>query len=106
MATKRKSTKLEMHKMLALSTTHVEQATANWLDYAVAGSWMETCGLVVYPKGEYGWFIPLSKDDKDRFEDVPEDLVKVIRFAERKGASWIMFDRDVPEIDELPAFEW
>ena len=100
--TKRSGNTMEIAQMLVLSNNHIQESTAELLD--------EGCdALVVYDKPGYGWFIPIIQDDdylEERKEDIPSDLYEVLLFAQTHGCQWLMFDRDVKPIEELPHFDW
>jgi len=84
--------------MLVISTAHVKQPDAEWLDQ------MAYCdgGPVVYAKGEYGWLIPTTLSDAD----YPEAVRAGLAYARTLGCDWLMYDRDADTVDALPSFEW
>lgn len=87
--------------MLVLSTAHVSNETARKLDDDCAG--VHSILLpVVYPKGEYGWIIPIY----DIPEGCPADLAHVLRYAMDRGCAWLMFDNDAADVNGLPLFDW
>ncbi|MCU5076996.1 hypothetical protein OB985_05315 [Bacillus cereus] len=94
-----------IQKMLEVSTAHITYETAKWLDGQVEATKENNIDLIVYEKGEYGAFIPLYPE---MFADkvLPESLVFIIGYAMGKGCSWIMLDRDVEIIDDLPTYNW
>lgn len=83
-------------KYMDLSTGHISHQTAEWLDENPEG-------IIMYPKGEYGWFIHVSEETD---EQVPADLAKVLKFAQKKNCAWLVLDRDGESIDELEKFDW
>ena len=93
---------MEIVKTLVLTTAHVTEETAQWLD-------SDPDQLVVYNKesgeDQYGWFIPVYMAQEVLEEAIPEELKEIIQFADAHKCTWIMFDRDADEIDELPVFE-
>lgn len=90
-------------KMLEVSTGNLSEETAKRIDAK------EDLGLVVYNKGEYGWFIfvpyftELEAEDVDK---IPQDLLLVLAYAKANQCNWVMFDRDVDPIHALPVYEW
>jgi hypothetical protein len=86
----------EIHKMLCLSTAHVNPKTANLLDYGVHAS------VIAYQKSDNGYFMPVVGD----FSSYPVDLFNVLAYARVRGCSWIMLDSDGPVVDGLPTWEW
>lgn len=87
---------MEIDKMLTLSTAHIDQESANYLD--------EESDLVVYSKHEFGWFVYTG--ESTYLLTVPEPLKRVIRFAQSKGCAWLCLDRDGQTIDELTIYNW
>lgn len=118
-------TSLSMMKLLDLSTCHIQESTCNgWfpdqLDKQLNETYAGSTGIefryiapvVFYGKGEYGWFVHVSSDWKESTPEeplepsVPEDLRRVLEYAARAGADWIMFDRDGERVDPLPVYAW
>lgn len=93
---------LEIHGMLALSTIHISEKTANALDAAAAV-------IPVYQKSyqnnQYGWFIPVTGWE-DHIDDLPKDLAKCLEFADKRGFDWLVFDNDVQSTPLLPTYKW
>lgn len=88
-------------KMLELSTGHVSKETAAKLDES------ECPGVSSYPKGEYGWWVYAESYGKEEAgNDAPPDLVDCLRFAQSIGCDWIMFDRDVDQLENLVTYDW
>lgn len=92
---------MERHNMLGLCTSHVDDETRVLLDNELIK------GVTVYDK-KFGWFIPVPEglELEEIEETCPECLYKCFNFAEKNGFDWIMFDRDVEPIDDLPTYEW
>lgn len=90
---------MEVLKMLALSTSHLTSDTADDINYD------NIDGLIRYRKDEYGWFVYVPEENWE-FHDHPADIYDCLVFARKNGFDWIMFDRDVEPIDELPVYEW
>lgn len=85
-----------IEKYLGLSTGHVCKKTAAWLDW--------NPDIIMYPKGEYGWFVYAASEEYDK--SVPKDLLKVIKFAKEQGCVWIMLDCDGETIKGLKKYNW
>ena len=81
--------------MLELSTAHVCRKTGEQL---TRDELMDVC---TYPKGDYGWIVFVDVD-----AECPEDLKRVMEYADEHRCAWIMFDRDAPECADLPTYEW
>lgn len=86
-----------IEKALTLSTAHITEETARWLD-------TNPDRFVIYPKKNYGWFI--SVGELEDFEGIPSDLVFLIGYAMGSDCCWIQLDRDAETIMELPTFDW
>lgn len=111
----------EIHKMLALTTAHVSQKTAEFLDQCAAGDrfwdWGRIEGDSIYgpitydksigndAESSYGWFIPLDPNNWWH-PDLPAELHAIRAKAEELGCTWIMFDRDAETVDGLEEFDW
>lgn len=100
---------LNIQKMLCLSTAHIKPETMALLEEDALED------IVAYPKeipstGENcGAFIYVDGASLDEgIEDVPEDLVRVLQYAAKHDASWIMLDDDEEEVEDLPTYyeEW
>ncbi|ADL36047.1 hypothetical protein bpr_II108 (plasmid) [Butyrivibrio proteoclasticus B316] len=92
---------MEINKMLSLSTAHITKETESKL------SEQSIYEVNVYEKSEYGYFIYPNIELLDkRGWDIPEDLKKCIGLAKANNCNWIVFDRDVDPVDELPTYEW
>lgn len=93
--------RLEFHHMLALSTAHIT---------ADANKFLRTSSspLIVYEKGEYGYFILVPDEEqlKETIKVIPECLRELFLFVKPKDVDWIMLDRDVEVIPDLPAYNW
>ena len=90
----------EIARMMVLSTGHLTERTRNtWIK--------EECPWACFEKGEYGWFMYVC-DDMGICEapDVPIELRSALHVARLRGCEWIMFDRDGPEIEDLPYYDW
>lgn len=96
---------LETPRMLVLSTAHITHRTSLILDGKRPGP-----KPLLYPKGEYGWFIPIIDPlGYDSGEDVRwslPDLLAIRQFAQAAGCGWIMLDCDGDTLEGLPTYEW
>lgn len=93
-------TRLETYKMLALSTSHLRYATARQLDNDHPKAWAKD---LYFGRSEYGWFVSTVTIPIQKF---PDDLREALDFARRHDCTYVMFDRDVEPIAELPTFDW
>ncbi|MCM3067121.1 hypothetical protein M3568_11890 [Priestia flexa] len=98
---------IEIEQMLVLSTHNITENDKDWLTHeahlTITDNNME---LIVYPKGQYGFFVPLHDGILENALSIPNTLAMIIGYAIGKGCSWIMFDRDVKVNTDLPSFEW
>lgn len=93
--------KLDITKTLTVSIVHIKRETASYLEKE------DHEELIVYTKGEYGWFIYIGSEYlEEELEYAPEDLVQVIRFAQKQDCQWLVLDCDGEEVHELPTYEW
>lgn len=92
---------LEIDRMLTISTAHISPSTRKHLDDP---EWCadDLCGAVIYPKGEYGWFVYPVNNDLD--ETMPTDLQACINFAKANNCSVLCLDRDGYEVSDLPVY--
>ncbi len=95
---------MEKYNMLVLSTGHVSMETAELMDNN------NISRVVLYNKGDYGWFVYIPDEgiDFDELEDgeCPADLYRCMKYARDNGCDWLMFDCDTETIDELPVYNW
>lgn len=96
--------------MADLSTAHVQQADAPLLD-----EWAKKDSpspLVVYSKGEYGWFVHLQSGAGEQSElamreaGASDALVNLVHGLHERGFHFLNLDRDAEETGEFPVFEW
>lgn len=93
--------------MLVVSTAHIKESTAQWLNKQVEQKSVNS-EVILFPKGEYGWFIYVNLDENDNIENlnIPEDLSKLLTITAQEDCYWLCLDRDGFEIDSLPRYEW
>lgn len=90
---------MERQFMLVLSTAHLAPDTCN--------GWLHTCPWSAFPKCDYGWFVYVPPDFVEtEGPDVPLEIRSAMHVARSKGFGWVMYDRDGPEVDCLPTYEW
>lgn len=110
-------TTLQTH--VVLSTAHLDAATSAMLDdmgpdEAEQGRFGDWRDRLVRCDFRYGHWVKVPRPDKSdpddtletRMMDVPDSLAGCLRHAYAFGASWVLFDRDEPEIDPLTRYEW
>lgn len=96
------NTKLDIAKILTLSTAHIKPETATMLDNEPN---TDDLGLSVYNKAGYGWFIYIDSVIDDAFDHLPQDLTACIAFAKKQECEWLCLDADGEEIEELNIYQ-
>lgn len=94
--------KLDIAKILTLSTAHIKSETATLLDNEPN---TDALNLSVYDKAGYGWFIYIDSVIDDAFDHLPEDLKDCITFAKEQKCEWLCLDADGEEIEELKKYQ-
>lgn len=89
-------------KMAELSTAHLSPETLSMIE---DGEIME---VSIYKKtvpgeGVVGYFIPIIETTLDD-PGIPGSLKEAMKYAANNGCSWLMFDRDIEPIPDLPAY--
>ncbi len=97
---------MEIETMLVLSTAHLTQDTCGiYLSNIALG--LERGSIVVFDKRDVGFFVYVPADpEATEGPDVPLELRSACHVARREGCRWIMYDKDGPELDELPVYSW
>lgn len=96
------NTKLDIAKILTLSTAHIKPETATMLDNEPN---TDSLGLSVYAKARYGWFIYVDSVSDDALDHLPKDLKACIAFAKEQKCEWLCLDGDGEEIEELNMYQ-
>lgn len=96
------NTKLDIAKILTLSTAHIKPETATMLDNEPN---TDNLNLSVYNKAGYGWFIYVDYVIDNEFDHLPEDLKACIAFAKEQECEWLCLDVDGEEIEELNTYQ-
>lgn len=94
-------------RMLDTATAHITRADAVALD-------TDEAAMIVYPKGEYGWFLPLPGSDTDlqdridaaRQAGMSRSFTNLISYAYSAGCHWLCLDRDADPVPGLPTHDW
>ena len=101
---------IEIQRLACLSTAHLPLDVARQLDAIVGAAVPVPAGedswhsLIVAERWrEYGWWIWVGSDGRDR---MPEPLRLCLAAAEAAGADWLQFDRDCEPIADLPTHDW
>jgi hypothetical protein len=101
---------------IVLGTGHITQAINDDIEVMKDpeeryGDWRDDIDVCQYL---YGYWIRVPRPDptdpndhlEDRIVTIPTELAACLRHAHAMGAAWILFDRDEPEIEDLPWQDW
>lgn len=96
--------------IMPFSTAHISPATNDWLadaaqSIAEGKEEEERFPVIVYKKWAKGWFVHVSDIDLAQ-TTVPEDLQRLLTYANDRSCEWIMIDTDEPINKELPFGFW
>lgn len=89
-----------IQSMLDLSTGHVGKETIQFLTEQAS---MYISNFSVYEKGDFGFFFPVTPEDRP---ELPEDLQRLLRYANERNCSWCMLDADGSIVSDLPFEDW
>ena len=88
------STVCEIAKILVLSTAHITESTSKWL------------AAERYPSDEYGFWLAVSSGHIRDRQSSPNELKKILVFAESKECSYVRLDRDGDIVSVFEVFDW
>ena len=101
--------KLEITKMITVSTWHVKEETCKWLSEVCEGQQPDDSFPPFYKKGEYGFFVYCDSTSIDKaldVEDFPEDLMAAMFSAFIKGCELLCLDSDGPITKGFERYKW
>lgn len=94
---------MEVHKMLVLTTAHITEKTADFLQNVGSA---DITGFVSHPF-VYGFVVHWWPEQAEELNPVlPKDLQACIRFAQKHGCDYLMLDSDGEVMPELPEYDW
>ena len=96
--------KLEIDKMLTISSRHVSADTKDLLDQAADDN-EEDPMPSVYEKQGYGWFVACDSDNEETWDNYPADLVQCMKLTRDNGCFWLCLDADGPRVETLEFFD-
>ena len=98
--------KLEITKMLTLSTAHITEETAVMLEREVKYA-VNNIPLSIYNAADFGWFICLSSYS-EMLDGImlPEDLKACCYLAKENECEWLCLDCDGLIVPDLPTYNW
>lgn len=88
---------MEIYKIMVMSTAHLTEQTFLFLnggDYSIA---------YVNDEG-FGTIVRFTDSDLED-EDLPEDLMRCLKFASENDCDYVRFDGDGTQYD-LPIYDW
>ena len=103
--------KLEISKLLTLSTAHLTRETREKMDNP---EFIDEVLPAIYPKTvlgtTYGWFVYTTRcagqdEDEDNLENLPEDLKAAIDLANSLSCSVVCFDADADPVPNLKTYD-
>lgn len=101
---KPKNQKLEIDKMLTISSLHVSADTKDLLDQAADDN-EEDPMPPVYEKQGYGWLVACDPDNEETWDNYPADLVQCMKLTRDNGCFWLCLDADGPRVETLEFFD-
>lgn len=93
-------TPYEIQKTLVLSTSHITQATADWLEINT-----HTAGTPVWLNYEHGWILYIDKGDFVDQAAIPPDLLNLLQLGASLNCSWLRLDQDADTYEDLLVYE-
>ena len=100
---KEKRKKIMVNRYLKMSTAHLKEATIAALEI------MDVPYCVIYDEGVFISVLDLDHTDaqtRKKYDELPEDLLTILNYARKLGASLVWLDRDADEVEGLPVYEW
>ena len=94
---------MEKYKMLALGSGLLSKETRDLIDndcdeIPLAIFTKQWPASTMAGREVFGWFIhvPEEEEEIEYANNIPEDLKKIVLYANGNGYEWIMFDYDIP----------
>lgn len=93
-----------MERLLSISAGHLSAATWTWLDEHLGKGALRdprdsVSALLAGGPTRYGWFMVCPTEGRN---ELPDDLRGVLDHARRRGAGYVLFDRDSNPLEDLP----
>ena len=93
----------EIHRFVVISTGHLTEGTARFLDTTPAKNWPYAGG----PYADYGWFFYAHDENLNTGSGaIPDDLFAVMTWARKQVCHYLLLDCDGDAVDDLPQFDW
>jgi hypothetical protein len=88
-------------RFLDLSTAHLPHGVCEHLS---------SYDGVLADRHRYGWwlFVPCEPERQasDSGDDIPDDVLRIQRYARERDCDWIRLDEDASTISDLPTWDW
>lgn len=103
---------METREYLVLSTAHVSEATAKWLNEQgeISAAYHRTrqAPTLDVSSNIWGWLISADTTSLDGQAQgpIPDDVLRVLAHTIKAGHHRVMLDCDAEKADELPTYEW
>ncbi|MDN5925703.1 MAG: hypothetical protein L0I29_01350 [Hyphomicrobiales bacterium] len=95
--------RFEVRRFIVISTGHVTEKTAKFLDGAPGDEWPCLGGKY----GDYGWFLYAHDENCGAGKDaIPDDLFAVMTWAREQRCDYVLLDCDGDQVDALPHYDW
>lgn len=98
---------IAIRKVLVISTSHVPQHVAKWLDeqgmLEAEHRFGTRYGDIPVASHKHGWVIRIEQDP---WRGTPAELLAVLDKARELDCGWVDLDGDGDKIDGLPTWEW
>lgn len=98
-----------MQRLLTMSGAHLDTATWAWLDTHLQEDKLQSADnrIAAMLKGgatRYGWFV-FCLSDNEAADQLPGDLRVVLAHARQRGADFVLLERDLIALDDLPILQ-
>lgn len=94
---------MTIKKVLTISTAHISAETEEQL----CNGDMDEAGLTVYEKGDFGYWIFIDPATEVLWhkDEIPEDLMRCIKLAQKNDCSWLCLYCNGDEVPDMPTYE-
>lgn len=98
-------------KFLDTSTAHVSPAARDWLDEqgriaAAAVTDQDEEPAIHIGRLVTGWFFYADENPSSPYLGIPDDVIRLMQEARKRGCEYVLLDRDAEPLDGLPTYEW
>lgn len=98
---------MEITNMLTISTAHIAESTANFLEELVNNKHSDRFDVPMVMQHTYGFIIWVGQDDITPKEyGISEDLRACMQLAYNNACHWLNLDSDAEIVPDLETFDW